>query len=216
VTIADIKLCEKLCDTETRSRQTVALTFLVDTPLTILLKVQEPPYNMPPSSHLQHLSNFPDWRGIPPRNTYFIRINLQPGLNHILWCKGAATGMVASFFPPSYGDWPTISPHPIDPQHALKFYHYSSVERNYLPAKVGTPVSSLLATHASLYKQPPSLAVYHVKGTVLSLQLVATLAVLGCGHLIPTKLPKMQMPHRLVDETFHPLQICWMDGDVAH
>ncbi len=215
-TTADIKLCSELCDMETQPRKIVAITLLVDTPLNILLRVQEPPYNLPPLSHLRHLSNIPDWRGIPSRHEYFIPISLQPGLNHITWCKGAATGMVASFSPPPYGDWPTISPHPIDSQHDLKYYHYSSAKQNYLLAETGTPLTSLFTMHDSLYKQPPSLAVYHIKGTVPSLQLVATLAVMGCGHLIPTTTSSMRIPHRLVDETFHPLQICWTDGTVAH
>jgi hypothetical protein len=215
-TIADIKLCREPCGTETQPRQIVAITILVDTPLSILLRIQEPPHNLPPLSHLRHLSNFSDWRGIPLRNEYFIRVKLQPGLNHITWCKGAATGMEASFFPPPYGDWPNISPYPINPQHDLKFFLYSSAERNYHPAKLGPSCPSLFTTHLSLSKQPPSLAVYYIKGTVPSLQLVATLAVMGCGYLMPATISNMRIPHRLVDETYHPLRICWTDGAVAH
>jgi hypothetical protein len=214
--MADIKLCREPCDVENQPRQLVAITLLVDSPLDILLRFQEPPYTLPPLSHLRHLSTFPDWRGIPTRKEYFLLIGLQPGLNHVTWCRGATTGMEVSFLPPPYGDWPTIYPHPIDSQHDLKYYHLSPTDQKYFLMTTKSSHLSPLSMHASLYKRPPSLAVYHVKGTVLSLQLMATLAVMGCGHLIPTTTSRMRVPHRLVDETFHPLQLCWKDGTIAH
>jgi hypothetical protein len=209
-------LCTELCGKDTQSRQILAFTLLVDTSLNILLRIQEPPPILPPLSHLRHLSNYSDWRGIPLRNEYFIQVKLQPGLNHITWCRGAATGMEASFSPPPYGDWPTISPYPINPQHDLRFLSYSSANRNYQPVKSKLPYPSLFATCLSLAKQPSSLAVYSVKGTVPSLQLVATLAVIGYGYLMPATASNMRIPRTLVDETYHLLRVCWEDGAIAH
>jgi hypothetical protein len=205
-----------MCGKGTTPHQILAFTLLVDTPLNILLRIQEPPPIPPPLSHLRHLSNYSDWRGIPLRNEYFIQVTLQPGLNHITWCRGAATGMEASFSPPPYGDWPTISPFPINPQHDLRFLLHSSANQNYQPVKSKLPCPSFFATCFSAAKQPPSLAVYSVKGTVPSLQLVATLAVIGYGYLMPATVTKMRIPRMLVDETYHLLRACWEDGTIAH
>jgi hypothetical protein len=214
--ITDITLCTELCEKGSTPHQTTAFTLLVDTPLNILLRIQEPPPVPPPLSHLRHLSNFSDWAGLPLRNEYFLQVTLQPGLNHIVWCKGAATGMVASFSPPPYGDWPTISPSPMNFQHDLRFLFHSPAKRNYFPSKSQHPYPTSFATSLPAAKQPPVIGVYSVKGTVPSLQLAATLAVIGCGYMMPAPKTKMKLPRVLVDATYHLLRACWEDGTIAH
>jgi hypothetical protein len=215
-TITDITLCTELCDKDTTPHQTTAFTLLVDTPIDILLRIQEPPPSPPPLSHLRHLSNYTDWIGPPLRNEYSLQVTLQPGINHIIWCKGASTGMEASFSPPPYGNWPTISPSPINSQHDLRFLLHSPANRNYLPSKSKFPYPTSFATSLPAAKQPPVIGVYSVKGTVPSLQLAATLAVIGYGYLMPAPTTKMRIPHVLIDATYHLLRACWEDGTIAH
>jgi hypothetical protein len=215
-TSADLTSCSELCGKENQLHHKEAITFLVDTPLRILLKIQEPPSNPPPPSHLRHLSTFYDWRGILPRYDYSLVVLLQPGINHIMWCKGVATGMEASFSPPLYGDWPTISPHPITPQHDLNFYSHTCVDQKYHLTKVGTPCPNYSSSQLTLSKQPSTLALYYVKGTVPSLMITASLAVIGRGYLLPDRDINLRIPHRLIDETYHPLRICGTDGTIVH
>jgi hypothetical protein len=215
-TTTDIIRCTDLCEKGTTPHQTTAFTLLVDTPLNILLKIQEPPPIPPPLSHLRHLSNHSAWIGPPLRNEYFLEVTLQPGINHVIWCKGAATGMEASFSPPPYGDWPTISPSPTNSQHDLRFLFHSPTNRNYLPSKSKFPYPNSFATSLLAAKQPPVIGVYSVKGTVPSLQLAATLAVIGYGYMMPAPITKMRIPRVLVDTTYHLLRACWEDGTIAH
>jgi hypothetical protein len=212
----DCALCVQQCNIIRNQYYTVAVTVVVESPLPVLLHVQEPPSNPPPLSHLQHLSTFSDWRGLQPRYNYFIALLLQPGINHITWCKGDATGMEASFFPPLYGDWPTISPHPISSQHDLNFYNLSCESQNYHLTKVGYPCPDYLSFPVFRSKQPPILAHYYVKGTVPSLRIMASIAVIGQGYLLPHKESVFKIPHRLIDETYHPLRICLEDGTIIH
>ncbi len=153
---------------------------------------------------------------MPPQYNYFLPLLLQPGINHITWCRGVATGMEASFSPPLYGDWPTISPHPISPQHDLNFYSHSREDQKYRLAKVGHPCPNYSSSQISRSKQPPILALYYVKGTVPSLLVIASIAVIGQGYLLPDKETNLKIPHRLIDETYHPLRVCGTDGTIVH
>jgi hypothetical protein len=165
---------------------------------------------------LQHLSTFPDWRGLLPQYNYFLALLLQPGINHITWCRGGATGMEASFLPPLYGDWPSVSPHPISSQHDLNFYTLSRERQKYHLTKVGHPCPDYSSFPISRSKQPPILAHYYAKGTVPSLMIMASIAVIGQGYLLPHKESIFKIPYRLIDETYHPLRICLADGTIIH
>jgi hypothetical protein len=151
-----------------------------------------------------------------PQYNYFLALLLQPGINHITWCRGVATGMEASFLPPLYGDWPTVSPHPISLQHDLNFYSLSRESHKYHLTKVGHPCPDYSSSPISHSKQPPILAHYYVKGTVPSLLVMASIAVIGQGYLLPNKETIFKIPHRLIDETYHPLRICSADGTIVH
>jgi hypothetical protein len=107
----------------TPSCHSVAMTFILDTPLLIRFHLQEPPPPPPVPSHHRFLSRFPDWRGTPQQFSYSIEVPLQPGVNHVVWCKHRSRGgMNTSFLPPCDGDWPTISPHPTAEGLAIHFY----------------------------------------------------------------------------------------------
>lgn len=195
---------------------TIAITFLVDAPLPLLLIVKEPPPTLPPASHHRYLSHHQEWSGPSPRYDYSITVPLQPGINHITWCKRAGSGIEMSFFPPAYGDWPTISPHPYTSLHELKFFSYYT---KYYPCNSPYKQVSYHAFSSfsfSLHKQPHSFAVYSRKGTVPSLFLQATIAVMGMGYLRPTRKDHQLLPPRLTDETYHFVKLTDSEGIVLH
>ncbi len=71
----------------TPSCHSVAMTFILDTPLLIHFHLQEPPPPPPVPSLHRFLSRFPDWRGTLQQFSYSIEVPLQPGVNHVVWCK---------------------------------------------------------------------------------------------------------------------------------
>jgi hypothetical protein len=194
----------------------MAITVLVDTPLSLLLMVREPPPIPVPVSQQRFLSQLPEWPGPSPRYDYSLVAPLQPGINHVTWCKRAVTGVEMSFFPPAYGDWPTISPYPITPHHELKFFSYQS--GNHLRDSHYTQVSyRALSSHPlSSCKQPHTLAIYSLKGTVHSLFLMATLSVIGMGYLRPDWKDRQLLPHRMTDETYHFVKLTDFEGTAIH
>jgi hypothetical protein len=194
----------------------MAITVLVDTPLPLLLIVKEPPPIPVPASHQRLLSQHPEWSGPSPRYNYSLVASLQPGINHITWCKRAVTGVEMSFFPPAYGDWPTISPYPITPLHELKFFSYQS--NSHLRDSQYKQVSyRAFSSHPlSSCKQPQTMAVYSQKGTVPSLFLMATISVIGMGYMRPDRKDQVLLPRRLTDETYHPVKLTDLEGAVIH
>jgi hypothetical protein len=201
----------------TTSCHTVAMTFLVDTPLLIRFLLQEPPPPPPVHSHHRFLSRFPDWRGAPSQYSYSIEVPLQPGVNHVVWCKHSnGGGMDTSFLPPCDGDWPTISPHPTAEGLVLHFYSlqgdcaenrlgYERLSRNRFSSH---PLASC--------RHPPTVAVYSQRRTVPSLMRAALLVVVSQGYLAPSAQLGHLVPHRIVDETYHYLRIAEMFGTVIH
>jgi hypothetical protein len=81
---------------------------------------------------------------------------------------------------------------------------------------VGHPCPNYSSFQMSHSKQPPILAHHYVKGTVPSLLVMASIAVIGQGYLLPDKETYLKIPHRLIDETYHPLRICSADGTTVH
>ncbi len=84
----------------TTSCHVVAMSFILDTHLTIRFRLQEPPPPLPVPSHHRFLSRFPDWRGIPQQHSYSFEVPLQPGVNHVVWCNHIEGWNVHLFFTP--------------------------------------------------------------------------------------------------------------------
>ncbi len=197
----------------------VAMSCILDTHLTIQLRLQEPPPPIPVPSHHRFLSRFPDWRGIPQRHSYSVDVPLQPGVNHVVWCNhGKMGGMSTSFLPPCGGDWPTISPHPTASELALQFF---SLQHDDSDAVSGVryvrSARSCFSSHPlTMCQRPPTIAVYSQSMTVPSLLRIALLVVVSQGYLLPSVLSGHTIPRRLVDETYHILRVAAMDGTVIH
>ncbi len=177
---------------------------------------RNPPPIPVPASLQRLLSQHQEWSGPSPRYNYSLVVSLQPGINHVTWCKRAVTGVEMSFLPPAYGDWPTISPHPITPQHELKFLSYQS--SSHPPDSRYKQVSyRAFSSHPlSSCKQPHTLAVYSRKGTVPSLFLLATISVIGMGYLRPDRKDQQLLPYRMTDETDHFVKLTDLEGTVLH
>ncbi len=46
--------------------------------------------------------------------------------------------------------------------------------------------------------------------------LAASLVVISQGYLLPAKVTGQAIPHRLIDETYHSLQVAGLGGTAAH
>jgi hypothetical protein len=203
----------------TTSCNVVAMSFILDTHLTIQLRLQEPPPPIPVPSHHRFLSRFPDWRGIPCRYSYSIDVPLQPGVNHVVWCDhGRMGGVSTSFLPPCGGDWPTISPHPTALGLALLFYSLQSNDSDAVNGvRYVRSARSTFSSHSlSMCQRPPTLAVYSQLMAVPSLLRSALLVVVSQGYLVPGVLSGHTVPYRLMDETYHILRVAAMDGTIIH
>jgi hypothetical protein len=203
----------------TPSCHLVAMTFILDTHLTICFHLKEPPPPAPIPSHHRFLSRFPDWRGISQQHSYSLDVPLQPGVNHVVWCThGKKGGMSASFLPPCAGDWPTISPHSAAFELALYFYSLRSDDSDAVSRmKYLRSTRSCFSSHPlTMCHRPPTIAVYSQNRKVPSLLRTALLAVISQGYLLPGIQLGHSIPHRLVDETYHYLRVAAMDGTVIH
>ena len=192
------------CTKQGYSCNPTAFTVLVDNDIVLLLKIQEPPHTLPSASQIRYLLRTSDWH-CPPRHDYLLPISLHPGLNHITWCKHSSHDTTLSPSPPSYGDWPTIFPHPISSSYNLRFYslfsHPALNHSSYEPVSPFKFASFPLQDHP----HPPHISVYYHHRTVPSLTLLATLMTVSQGYLTPGMRSNLAVPSRLVDETFHSL-----------
>jgi hypothetical protein len=201
----------------TSSCHSVAMTFILDTPLLIRFHLQEPPPPFPVPSHHRFLSRFPDWRGTPQQFSYSIEVPLQPGVNHVVWCKHSSRGgMNTSFLPPCDGDWPTISPHPTAAELVIQFYSLQGDSAVNRPWYKRLSRSCFTSHPLTLCQHPPTVAVYSQSRAVPSLLRTALLAVVSQGHLVPGAQLGRSIPHRIVDETYHYLQVAAVDDTVTH
>jgi hypothetical protein len=203
----------------TPSCHVVAMTFILDTHLTIRLHLQEPPPPLPVPSHHRFLSRFPDWRGIPQQHSYSFAVPLQPGVNHVVWCNHSKRGgMSTSFLPPCAGDWPTISPHSTASELALQFYSLQGdVSDAVSRVRYFRSAQSCFSSHPlTMCQRPPTVAVYLQGRAVPSLLRTALLVVVSQGYLLPSVQLGHSIPHRIVDETYHYLRVAAMDGTVIH
>jgi hypothetical protein len=143
-------------------------------------------------------------------------VPLQPGVNHVVWCKQMLGIMNISFSPHCDDDWPTISPHPVNVEHALQFYFLRSDSHvNHFRYR-RLPRSHRSSHPLSACKRPPAIAVYSHRGTVPSLMRATLLVVISQGYLLPDVLLGQAVPHRIVDETYHCLRIAGSCGTVIH
>jgi hypothetical protein len=196
------------------------MSFIVDTPLNISLHLSEPPPLAPIPSHHRFLSRFPDWKGMPQQYKYSLEIPLQPGLNHVMWCThGQTSGMSTSSTPPSVGDWPAVSPHPISPEYGIRYYTLKNISSDTVSLnRYCESTRSRFSSYSYLHShQPPYAAVYSPIGEVPSLLRTALMVVISQGHLLPNaRRAGSFLPQRLVDVTYHYLRVATMDGTVTH
>ena len=194
------------CTTKGYSCNPTAFTVLVDNEIVIFLKIQEPPHPLLSASQIRYLlRTSSDWH-FPPRHDYLLPISLQPGLNHITWCKHSSHDTTLSPSPPFCGDdWPTIFPHPLSSSHTLHFYSLlPHPVSNHLSYELVPPIQ-FASFPLQGHLHPPHISVYHHSRTVPSLTLLATLMTISQGYLTPDKRSNLSVPLRLVDETFHSL-----------
>jgi hypothetical protein len=196
------------------------MSFIVDTPLNISLHLSEPLPPAPISSHHRFLSRFPDWKGMPQQYKYSLEIPLQPGINHVMWCMhGQTSGMTISSTPPSGGDWPAVSPHPISPEYVIRYYSLKNIAGATVSMnKYCESTRSRFSSYSYLHSyRPPHAAVYSPIGEVPSLLKTAMMVVISQGLLLPNvRRAGNFLPQRLVDVTYHHLRVVAMDGTVIH
>jgi hypothetical protein len=196
------------------------MSFIVDTPLNISLQLTEPLPPAPIPSHRCFLSRFPDWRGMPQQYKYSLEILLQPGINHVMWCThGQTNRMTISSTPPSGGDWPAVSPHPVSPEYHIKYYSLQTTAGGMVSTnKYRESTRSRFAVYSYLHShQPPHVAVYSPVGEVPSLLKIAMMLVISQGLLLPNvRSAESFLSQRLVDVTYHHLRVANMDGTIIH
>ncbi len=196
------------------------MSFIVDTPLNISLHLSEPLPPAPIPSHHRFLSRFPDWKGMPQQYKYSLEIPLQPGINHVMWCMhGQTSGMTISSTPPSVGDWPAVSPHPVSSEYVIKYYslqNTAGVTASMYKYCESTRSRFSAYSYLNSYR-PPHVAVYSPVGEVPSLLKTAMMLVISQGLLLPNAHRAGSfLPQRLVDVTYHHLRVANMEGTIIH